>query len=219
MTLGPDDLPDPFGEGGMSQLVCGCTSETFLFVFTETTVRAICKSCKAMVGEWLKEPLPPDPFTEYQFIAREPGTYRIDMRTGQVLSFAPRGGAAAAQHTWTPGCDGLHSAGPCPVPPQSRDTMGARPRVQAGWDMGAPLPVPVTSPAQPPGYRHGLPPPALPAFSAGMCNAYLDGGPYDGQITWLMAGSTDFRVPGWGTYLATAKVRDGRVVYRVKEEG
>jgi hypothetical protein len=49
---------------------------------------------------------------------------------------------------------------------------------------------------------------------------YLEGGPYDGHITWLMAGdaSQDFHISGWATYKATRETRDGRIVYAFKED-
>jgi hypothetical protein len=254
MTLGPDDLPDPFGEGGMSQLICACTSETFHFVFTDKTVRAICSACKAPGGEWLKEqPLAHEHFSQYQFVAAEPGTYLIDLNDGKILSFHPAPGRGpqpwqgAAQHTWTPGCDGNHPPGPCPVPAQvvhpgtsgqadpplpPPGMMGqlpgpvpgagglspgpVRPAAGAAWGEGPP---PERGPLTDEARKGILPPPPLPAFSAGMCNVYLEGGPYDGQITWLMAGdaSQDFHIAGWATYKATSKTRDGRVIYQFKE--
>ena len=56
--------------------------------------------------------------------------------------------------------------------------------------------------------------PPLAVYSSGQCNAYLDGGPYDGQITWVMAGEgVDFAVKGVGTYRPTETVKGGRVVY------
>ena len=171
----------------------------------------------------------------------EPGTYLIDLNGGKVLSFtparqhpqpAPQPAPMVAQHTWTPGCAGFHAPGPCPagqhtappslpgpVPSSGGYSPGpVRPAAGAAWGEG-PLPPPERGPLTDEARKGILPPPPLPAFSAGMCNVYLDGGPYDGQITWLMAGdaSQDFHIAGWATYKATSKTREGRIVYQFKE--
>jgi hypothetical protein len=179
MSLGPDDLPeDPFGESGMAQLVCGCTSELFRFVFTETTVRAVCAKCDTIAGEYPKGP--------------------------QV--YQPWGGDL-----------GQPSSAPEVTP--GRDML-SRPKVSAAWDTPPPGPAPEKVEADLADHGITPDPPALPSYSAGMCNTYLEGGDYDGQITWLMAGTQKFEVSGMsGTYWATAAVRDGRVVYRFEEAG
>jgi hypothetical protein len=54
-------------------------------------------------------------------------------------------------------------------------------------------------------------PPALPQFSPGMCNAWLEGGPYDGQATWIMdagSGGLDFHVSGVAHYRFSARMKD-----------
>jgi hypothetical protein len=55
--------------------------------------------------------------------------------------------------------------------------------------------------------------PPLPAFGAGNCDAYLEGGPYDGQTTFTM-GADPFIIRGVGSYRRRAGwQRDGRNVY------
>lgn len=89
-----------------------------------------------------------------------------------------------------------------------RDTLpqpGAYGIPQAGAAWGREIPAMVEP-------EPGQPVPPLPAFSSGMCNAYLEGGPYDGQITWAMVGTTDLILAGYA-YHPAGRIRDGRIVY------
>lgn len=158
MSLGPEDLPeDPFGETGVAQLICGCTCELFLFVFTETTVKAICSGCGRVNGEWQQR-----------------------------------------------------AAGPSPADQQRAATEYARkldpdPEVSAAWLGPEILPQrDVVAPRE-------LPP--LPAFSPAICNIYLRGGPYDGQITWVGEDTDGFGVVGYGVYRPTGEKFEGRAVF------
>jgi hypothetical protein len=83
--------------------------------------------------------------------------------------------------------------------PGARDTLQA----QAEWQQ------PDTAPQYDPGN-----PPPLPSYSAGMCNTYLDGGPYDTQIVWLMVPTDEFRTHGLpGAYTPAGRLHEGRAVY------
>jgi hypothetical protein len=64
-------------------------------------------------------------------------------------------------------------AGPPPAPPQEARPMGED-EIRKAMDIPAPL----------------------PAFSPEVANTHLSGGPYDGQITWLVPGLTEFLVSG-----------------------
>jgi hypothetical protein len=197
-VIGPGDLPeDPFGEGGMSQVVCGCTSDTMHLIVTRDTFQVRCAQCKAL---HLETPLP--------------DSIRGDMN---ALGLRPELGERTTIE----------------LPPEYRNT--GLPQVGAAWIDTPGVPQPpahitreqdaLTEPPAcgcPPGGRSATCPihgpagtaPALPNFSAGMCNAFLEGGPYDGQITWIMNGpGVDFTVAGVGTYKPTRNVMDGRVVY------
>jgi hypothetical protein len=232
MGIGPDDLPpDPFGESGMAQLICPCTSESFHFVYTPTTVRAICAACKTIGGEWPRQGL------DAKAVPPIPGPERPHPDVDYGWPELPGQGAAA--HTFVPGgCDGLHPLGPCPPPPEAIRPTGILPgvpdivrpgqrilepgqaQVGSGWvgpETGHPYP-PLPDAVRPREPDPAMSPPPLPAFSAGMCNVYLEGGPYDDQITWVMAGgeagSAEFAVAGVpGYWVSTSRVHDGRVVY------
>jgi hypothetical protein len=56
-------------------------------------------------------------------------------------------------------------------------------------------------------------PPPLPPFAAAACDACLEGGPYDGQLTFTM-GADPFIIRGVGSYRRGAGKRDDRAVYR-----
>jgi hypothetical protein len=93
------------------------------------------------------------------------------------------------------------------------------PQVGAAWtDPGTGGMVSSAS-AQPPGGTEaeiaaamGKPPP-LPAYSKATCNAWLEGGPYDGQETWIMdagAGGERFEIAGVASYQATGRMKDNK---------
>lgn len=190
--LDPQDMPpDPFGETGMAQLICPCTCETFHYVFTPTTVRAICSACATIAGEWPRQGL--DAETAQPMPAPQPLAGQRDTlaTSGHELLACPCGQFPWA-HTYAD-----HKA-------QRREVHQAG----AGWGGEVPeLPTRFDPSLMPQ-------PSELPRFSSGICNVYLDGGPYDGQITALMAGASQFVVTNVpGVYAATERVRDGRIVY------
>lgn len=63
--------------------------------------------------------------------------------------------------------------------------------------------------------RPGLP--ALAAMSPDVCNAHLQGGPYDGQITYIPDDVTTYAIRGIATYQRTEDHAGGRRIYRAAE--
>jgi hypothetical protein len=61
--------------------------------------------------------------------------------------------------------------------------------------------------------------PPLPPFSASVCDAFLIGGPYDGQVTWVGDDATQFIVKGVGVWLRTPETKDGRAVFVLGKGG
>jgi LSD1 subclass zinc finger protein len=226
--LTPDDLPDPFGEGGMSLAGCGqCMVETMHLVLTKGTAQVRCAKCQSLQAEF---PLSAD---TSGLVAGHVFAADTSMLTaaqgfsapGERTTIEPpeewKPYTGPAQHTWTVRCDGFHPPGPCPpgAPMQIRTPSGG-----AAWGdtpAGVP-PEPLPTPAE---LRAGaeigaqlaeagrLPP--LPRFSPDQCNVYLRDGPYSGVLTWVMgAPSADFAIAGVGRYVPTSQTREGRAVYR-----
>jgi len=213
MSSNPLDQPeDPFGPSGMAQLFCTCTGELFKWIYTPGTIRAVCPNRDAhggtelIMGEWPRQGLdtrsaqgPPGWTGEF--------SAQRDMLPppGQVIEEGLR--YIQERYTGQP-----YSSGPRLPPGDAIRPPGAS---GAAWDGEMPdLPTQAHS-----GAPGAIPPagdvPPLPRFSAGICNVYLDGGDYDGQITNLMVGADDFAVRGMaGTYRRTDEVKDGRVIYR-----
>jgi len=109
MSLGPDDMPeDPYGQGGMAQLVCMCTSELFKFIFTETTVRAICPLCDRTAGEFPRTSSPIEPRGPYP-----DATITDERLPGQQ----PPGGVIGPGRDTLPGGPALQSGAAWDVPP------------------------------------------------------------------------------------------------------
>jgi hypothetical protein len=104
MTLGPSDLPeDPFGDGGMAQVVCTCTTDAFHLILTSTTAIIRCPNCHTDQAIFPRS-ADMGPFQGWP----GQGDQGAGMAQRDMLPGAP------AQHTWTPQCDGLHPPGPCP---------------------------------------------------------------------------------------------------------
>lgn len=192
----PDDLPeDPFGESGMAQVFCGgCGGDRFHFVYTAATVRAICPSHQPprIEGEWPRRGVDTKPVAPDDGMPRSPWNRDMLQPPSGPPLLPPPSGAA-----WM----GEIQQEPSLLPPPSAQGPQWQPSGHQTYDPALW------------GSEGGEPPP-LPHFSAGICNVYLDGGPYDGQITNLMAGATDFQVRGVpGRWVATPQVKDGRIVY------
>ena len=140
------------------------------------------------------------------------GEFKVILTAAEVVAVCARCGADNGR--WP---RGAASAGPGlgGLLPGARDTM---PQVHAAWVEPDPPDVadlPMTGTA----YGAGGPPP-LPAYSSGVCNVYLDGGPYDGQVTWLLVPTGNFTIAGLGgQYLPTSQIRDQRVVYQWESYG
>lgn len=194
MTLTPDDLP---GDGAQ-QVICSCTSEAFKIVLTAGEVVGECLGCGSTANRFpALTSLPGAPGDTMVGPGRDtlggggamPGGFIVSGGGGRVDWAGPgfNQGGASAGAAW--GSSGHGGGGGKGAHPPAEDEIRAA--------MARPAP--------------------LPAYSPETCNVYLSGGDYDGQVTWLAPGLTEFYVRGMqGKYVPDpdCEEREGRAVWR-----
>lgn len=176
MSLTGDDLP---GDGAQ-QVICACMGESFKVIITLSEIVAECLGCGSTANRF------PSLTGAGIFTGSEriigPGRDTVSGSDGRPVRLTEDG------VIWAGGGGGVS------------DWAGDGFSAGAGWGAGP------GGAAQPMGedeIRTAMEQPApLPAFSPEMANVFLRGGPYDGQVTWLMPGLTEFLVSGMqGKYM------------------
>src|SRR5262245_12945006 len=178
--------PEWAAEPGLSQVICGCTGEEFVFLISDVAGRLVCTRCQTVNGEWRRtsgplvtfpdiEPMPPDLRGQLPRTVPPP-----DMLPPRDTLSPPRVGAGWGTPPGIP---------PEPIPgPDDSTVMAGKFDVPGG----------------------------LPEISPDKCNAVLKGGPLDGRLTYVPPDVTTYVIAGSGTYLRTLDVSGGRTVYLIR---
>jgi len=199
--------PDWAAEPGLSQVICHCTGEEFVFLVSDVAARLVCTRCQAVNGVFSRiqgEPLvtfddvPPMP-------PGLPGQLPHTLPPDEIM--APRDTLPPSGATWGDPPPGIPPE-PLGQPPDIVDisSMGDAPQDATGLLAG----------------KYNVPG-GLPEMSPEVCNAVLKGGILDGRLTYVPPDVATYIIAGSGTWLRTAETTppeptapQGRRVYLFK---
>jgi hypothetical protein len=177
-------------EPGLSQVVCGCLSETFTFLVSDVAVRLVCARCGQVNGE----------------LTRPPGWEPFRETAGPD-----------AEYRWGRDAPRLTGPPPLPAPPQVYATWVDDLPPDMQRDM-LPIPEPPTiGELDPLRSRDALPGPQQ--ASPEHANVVLDGGPYTGWLLALPRDVTTLSVAGHAYRATDARDADGRRVFAWYSQG
>lgn len=220
-----EPVPSWASEPGLSQVICGCTGETMIFLISDVAARLLCSRCGAVNGEFRRQPgeplvtfddippappeglnlphilAPPDALGQRDTIQGQGG-----VQAGAAWGFDPypghgSGGGAGGSAPGATGSPGGGSAfGTTGAAGGGGGGLGGQGGTHAGssGDSGT--------------YQV----PKLPTMSPNLCNAYLRGGTLDGTITYIPPDVVNYVIVGAGSYIRTLEVHEARTVYLSK---
>lgn len=187
----PEPVPDWAHEPGLSQVICGCTGEHFVFLISDKAARLVCIRCNAVNGVFQREPDQPlvtfddiPPMPPGTDLPRIPPPAEVLPPHRDVLG-GPGGGGPGATA-------GVAWGSPGGLPPEPDVFTGGVPDTPD---------------------RDNYAVPGLPDMTPANCNVYLRNGPLDGRLTYVPPDVVTYVISGLGAYYRTLEVHEGRTVY------